>query len=112
MTAPFKNVKTATETGTAAGGSIAPLKNVAALMTLIETLRNRAIGLPGFGVFSGYSGFGKSVASQYAMNRTGAIYVEVREYWTKKRLCEALLNELGEIRPRGTVARMMDDIIT
>ncbi|WP_319774444.1 ATP-binding protein [Breoghania sp.] len=107
MTAPFKNVKT----GSPAGGSIAPLKNVASLMTLIETLRNRAFGLPGIGVFSGHSGFGKSVAAQYAMNRTGAIYVEVRDYWRPKRLCEALLNELGEMKPRGTLAKMMDDII-
>ncbi|ADZ72428.1 AAA family ATPase [Polymorphum gilvum] len=105
MTAPLKNVKTA------ARGSIAPLKNVAALMTLIEALRTRAVGLPGIGVFSGDSGYGKSVAAQYAINKTGAVYVEVRHYWRQKRFCEALLQELGQPRPRGTVAALMDDII-
>ncbi|MBB99160.1 MAG: transposase [Rhodobacteraceae bacterium] len=92
-------------------GSIAPLKNVAALMTMIETLRDRGFGLPGIGVFSGDSGYGKSVAAQYAMNRTGAIYIEVRHYWTSKTFCEALLSELGQHRPRGTIASLMRDIL-
>ena len=65
-------------------GSIAPLKNVATLMMMIEALRTRAVGLPGIGVFSGDSGYGKSVAAQYAMNKTSAIYIEVRHYWAKK----------------------------
>lgn len=103
MTANFQNVKPA--------GSIAPLKNVASLLMLIETLRARAAGLPGIGVFSGHSGYGKSVAAQYAMNKTGALYIEVRHYWRQKRFCEALLQELGEPRPRGTVAALMDSII-
>ncbi|SDU09094.1 AAA family ATPase [Stappia sp. ES.058] len=92
-------------------GSIAPLKNVMTLMMLIETLKDRGVGLPGIGVFSGDSGYGKSVAAQYAMNKTGAVYIEVRHYWRQKRFCEALLEELGQPRPRGTVAAMMDEII-
>ncbi|WP_417766750.1 AAA family ATPase [Stappia sp.] len=92
-------------------GSIAPLKNVAALLMMIEALRTRAVGLPGIGVFSGDSGYGKSVAAQYAMNKTGAVYVEVRHYWAKKTFCEALLAELGQHRSRGTIASMMGDII-
>jgi DNA transposition AAA+ family ATPase len=92
-------------------GSIAPLKNVATLMMMIEALRTRAVGLPGIGVFSGDSGYGKSVAAQYAMNKTSAIYIEVRHYWAKKTFCEALLAELGQHRPRGTIASMMGDII-
>lgn len=103
MTAKEHTVKT--------GGSIAPLKNVATLMMMIEALRSRMVGLPGIGVFSGDSGYGKSVAAQYAMNRTGAIYVEVRHYWRAKPLCEAILQEAGQPRPRGTVAQMMDEII-
>jgi DNA transposition AAA+ family ATPase len=104
MTANENTVKTG-------GGSIAPLKNVATLMMMIETLRSRMLGLTGFGVFSGDSGFGKSVAAQYAMNKTGAIYIEVRHYWREKSFCEAVLQEAGQPRPRGTVARMMDEII-
>ncbi|MBL6431695.1 MAG: hypothetical protein HPM95_13235 [Alphaproteobacteria bacterium] len=66
-------------------GSIAPLKNVMTLMMLIETLKDRGVGLPGIGVFSGDSGYGKSVAAQYAMNKTGTVYIEVRHYWRQKR---------------------------
>jgi DNA transposition AAA+ family ATPase len=103
MTANEHTVKT--------GGSIAPLKNVATLMMMIEALRTRAVGLPGIGVFSGDSGYGKSVAAQYAMNKTGAVYVEVRHYWTKKTFCQSVLAELGAGRPRGTISNLMDDII-
>lgn len=102
---------TANENTVKTGGSIAPLTNVATLMMLIETLRSRSFGLPGLGVFSGDSGYGKSVAAQYAMNKTGAVYIEVREYWTKKTFCQALLAELGHHQPRGTIASMMEEII-
>jgi len=92
------------------GHSVAPLKNVAALMTLVVTLRDRPAGLPGIGVGSGPSGFGKSVAAQYAQNKAGCTYIEARSYWSAKTFCENLLIELGA-RPRGTISRMMDDII-
>lgn len=91
--------------------SIAPLRNVVALMTMTDMLANRPAGLSGLGLFSGPSGFGKSVASQYVMNKANARYVEVRDFWTKKTFCEALLHELGVDRPRGTIASMMTEII-
>lgn len=102
MTAPSTTSRTT---------SVAPLKNVAALMTLIATLQNRPMGLPGLGVGAGPSGFGKTIASQYAQNRLGAIYIEHRSYWTAKTFCEYLLVELGNTRPRGTIAKMMTEII-
>lgn len=91
--------------------SIAPLRNVSALLTMTDMLQARPPGLSGLGVFSGFSGYGKSVASQYVMNRLAARYVEVRDFWTKKTFCESVLRELGIDRPKGTIARMMSEII-
>ncbi len=86
------------------------LKNVAAMLTLVETLRNRPQISCGFGVFSGPSGFGKTVASTYAQNQYGCLYIEAREFWTRKAFCEALLEELGQ-KPRGTIPQMMKAIV-
>jgi len=86
------------------------LKNVAAMLTLVETLRNRPQISSGFGVFSGPSGYGKTVASTYAQNQYGCVYIEAREFWTRRAFCEALLEELGQ-KPRGTIPQMMKDIV-
>ncbi|WDR00719.1 ATP-binding protein [Devosia sp. J2-20] len=91
--------------------SIAPLRNVVALLTMTDMLQARPAGLSGLGVFSGFSGYGKSVASQYVMNKLGAKYVEARSFWTQKAFCEALLKELNVDRPKGTISKMMDEII-
>lgn len=92
------------------GRSVAPLKNVAALMTLVKTLQKRPAGLPGIGVGSGPSGFGKSVAAQFCQNKLGCLYIEARSYWTAKAFCENLLIELSG-RPKGTITQMMGQII-
>ncbi len=92
-------------------GSVAPLKNVASCLALVDTLVHRAPHLPNIGVFSGFSGYGKSMAAQYCWNRTGALFVEVFDFWTRKKFCQALLAELGVARPRGTIGDMMDEII-
>ena len=92
------------------GHSTAPLKNVSALMTLVMALRDRPARLPGIGVGSGPSGFGKSMAAQYAQNKLDCIYIEARSFWSSKTFCEKLLEEL-QGRPRGTISRMMTDIV-
>lgn len=91
--------------------SIAPLRNVVSLLTLTDMLRSRPVGLSGLGLFTGFSGYGKSVACQYVQNKLGAKYVEARSFWTQRAFCEAVLKELGVVRPTGTIARMMDAII-
>ena len=90
--------------------SVAPLKNVTAMVTLVETLKARSPGLPGLGVGSGPSGYGKTIASQYCQNQYTATYIECRHHWTAKGFCEALLIELGVSRPKGTISRMMTEI--
>ncbi len=92
------------------GGSTAILKNVSAMMTLIETVRQRPEQSAGFGLFYGRSGYGKTVASTYAQNEENCLYIEVREFWTRRDFCVAFLEELGQ-RPRGTISAMMREII-
>lgn len=91
--------------------TIAVLKNVTTSMVLLQRLIDRGANLPGIGVFSGPSGDGKSTAAQFAQNRLGAVYIEVRDYWTKKKFCEALYHEVSGLKPRGTVPVLMDEII-
>lgn len=86
------------------------LKNVAAMMTLVETLRDRPQLSSGFGVFSGPSGFGKTIASTFAQNNSDCLYVEVRHYWRQKDFCRGILSELQQ-KPKGTISQMMDEII-
>jgi len=93
------------------GGDTAPIKNVAACLTLVRSLQNRHPLQPNLGVFAGFSGYGKSVAALYAMNKTAAAYVEVSDTWTKKKLLTAILSELGHPDARGTLSDLEDDII-
>lgn len=89
----------------------APLRNVAALSVLVERLRHRPPHLPGFGVFHGYSGYGKTYAAIYAQNTTGGPRVEVGDSWTKRTLLRALLKETGVHEPRGTIADLAEQLI-
>ncbi len=87
--------------------SVAPLRNVQIMLKLADTLVKRNINLPGLGVFFGYSGLGKTVASNYVRNTMQAHLVEVRDYWTRKAFVEALLIALHVPKPTGTIATMM-----
>lgn len=89
--------------------SVAPLRNVAALVTLVEKVRSRAIGLPGMAVFYGPSGYGKTTASVYAANRFQAYSVQVKSAWKQRLFCEAILHEMG-LKPRGTIGHMVQQI--
>ena len=90
--------------------SIAPLRNVTAMVTLAKTLQERPQTSSGFGVMSGPSGYGKTIASTFTQNRLNAIYIEVREFWTRKDFAMSLLAEL-EREPKGTISNMMRDVI-
>ncbi|KGJ21033.1 hypothetical protein IX55_03680 [Paracoccus sanguinis] len=89
--------------------TLAPLRNVSRMLALIDRLQNRGDGVPGMGCFYGFSGLGKSMASSFAVNTTRAVHVQMKSVWTHKRLCEAILDELG-LPARGTAADMVDRI--
>ncbi len=80
-----------------------PLKNVAAFMVMTQRLVDRDLHLPGIGVASGPSGYGKSFASIYAQNKTRAIRVEVGDSWTRRSLLAAILHELGRTPQKRTI---------
>lgn len=88
-------------------GTVAPLKNVAAAYAVAQRIIDRPAGVDGLGLFYGPSGYGKSKASTYVQNKTGALYLEVFDFWTKRTFCESLLAELGIEKPKGTIAGMM-----
>jgi DNA transposition AAA+ family ATPase len=88
------------------------LKNVAMFMALAQALIDRDPHLPGIGVCSSPSGFGKTYASIFAQNKTGAIRVEVGDTWTKRTFLKAILKELGEpVRDRTPAADMAEKVI-
>lgn len=85
-------------------------QNVAAFLTLTQKLIERDPTAPGFGVFYGPSGYGKTFASIFAQNKTRAIRVEVGDCWTRKSLLKAILAECGQ-KAKGTMADMADEVI-
>ena len=89
--------------------TLAPLRNVNRLLTLVKRLENRGDGVPGMGCFYGWSGLGKSMAASYCTNAHAAIHVEVKSVWSKNSLCEAILEELG-LPAKGTAAKMASQI--
>lgn len=94
---------------TASANTIAPLRNVAAFAELVDRLMHRTSGLPGMACFYGFSGYGKSFAAIYAANKHRAYHVQVKSVWTRKKLCQSILQEMG-IQPASTIADMMDQI--
>lgn len=92
-------------------GGLATVKNVARCLTLVQTLIKRQDGLPGLGVFAGFSGLGKTYASIYSQNATGALRLEIGDSWTKAKFLQNLLKELGQEPRRGTIADMTETAI-
>lgn len=95
--------------GTTTINNVAPLRNVSALSALIERVAGRDYGLPGMACFYGPSGYGKSIAATWCANRFDARLVQVKSSWTSRKLCEAILLEMG-VKPRGSIADMIDAI--
>ncbi len=89
----------------------APLKNVAAFSTMLQRVVERRRDLPGLACFFGPSGLGKTKSAIYGANKYHAAYVECGQFTTAKSLLVAILKELGQSRPRGTVTDLIDEAI-
>lgn len=95
-----------------AGGSVAPTSNIGLIHTTMETLTQRAAGLPGIGAFYGPSGLGKSFGASYASHPAGfnGIYVACRSFETKKSFAEQVCKAIG-IQPRGNIPAIVDEVV-
>lgn len=91
-------------------GGVAALKNVAHCYLAYDRIRNRPAGRPGFAVFNGPSGFGKTFAAIYVQNKTGAARVEIGDSWSRKTLIERIGAEL-RVDTRGTLAQLVDRVV-
>ncbi|WJI81501.1 MULTISPECIES: ATP-binding protein [unclassified Mesorhizobium] len=89
----------------------APLKNVAAFATLLQTMVERDPKLPGLGAFFSPSGWGKTESAIYGANRYRAAYVECGQFTTARSLLCDILRELGEPNPRGTIEDLKNKAI-
>ena len=90
-------------------GNLAPLRNVSLFSALVQQVIERPLHLPGIGVFCGPAGLGKTSSAIYAANRHRAIYVAAKSSWTRKKLCQSVLHEMG-IDPKVAVYDMVDQI--
>ncbi|WP_425099168.1 AAA family ATPase [Tropicibacter sp. S64] len=91
-------------------GNLAPLRNVAALLEVVDQLVHRDMTLPGIGVFFGEHGAGKTSATTFAANEFDAYLIEVQSIWTRQHLADKLLEELDLRGVRGTLPKKVDAI--
>jgi Cdc6-like AAA superfamily ATPase len=63
------------------------------------------------GLFYGFSGYGKSVASAFAAARTDAAYVEAKSIWTQRTLLEEIAGSLGLPPVNRSGPRILGQII-
>ncbi|CDX20208.1 conserved hypothetical protein [Mesorhizobium sp. ORS 3359] len=89
----------------------APLKNVSAFATLLETMVNREPWLPGLAAFFSPPGWGKTESAVYGANRYRAIYVECGLFTSARSLLSDILKELGDPTPRGNIEAMKNQAI-
>lgn len=89
--------------------NVAPLRNVAALLSLIHQVQNRHFGLPGMAVFYGPSGWGKTTAATYAINKFDACHIEIKSLWRTKSVLEQIALELG-LRPAKTAPALFEQV--
>ncbi|MDB5658345.1 MAG: hypothetical protein JWS10_960 [Cypionkella sp.] len=83
--------------------NVAPLANVARLLTLATRLENRAYGLPGIGCFFSPAGYGKTTSGIFATNAINACHITALPVGGIRSLFGMIVAELGG-RPTGGVA--------
>jgi DNA transposition AAA+ family ATPase len=74
-------------------------------------LQNAGENSPRFGVLHGPPGYGKTYASSFAQNETGAAYVEFCSIWTVKSFLTELSREIGIAKPARTSPAILAELI-
>ena len=90
--------------------NVAPLANVARLVTLLKRLQNRAHGLPGMGCFYSPPGFGKTTAGVWVTNKSRACHIQALHFGGTKKLLTMIVTELG-LKPARTVSDLYDQAV-
>jgi DNA transposition AAA+ family ATPase len=88
------------------GNAVRPLTNVARMAGLLDELKDRVFGAPGFGVFHGPPGYGKTFGAIFCAVELDAIHLLVQSEWSKKFFLQQLLRELGQ-SSKGTVPELV-----
>lgn len=88
---------------------VAELTNVRIFADLVEELVSAPFGQERLGCFHGFSGFGKTVATEVAELAFDAICVEMPENITKRGLMARLCQRLG-VSDKGSVDAMMQRV--
>lgn len=89
---------------------IVPVKNIARLTAAADVLIHRSPGMPGMGLVHGETGYGKTTAVTWLINRVHGVYVRAMATWTPSAMLGALLREVDRA-PRGSCAQMQQDLI-
>lgn len=89
--------------------TVASLVNVALADSAIVRAMSASRHLPRMLCFSGKSGYGKSSAAAYLRAKWRAYYVECKSTWTRKKLLEDILKDMG-IPPAKTIYDMCDQV--
>src|SRR4051794_5772932 len=83
---------------------IVPISNVARLAEAGEALLSRSNGMPGMGLVSGETGYGKSTPVAWLAPRQHGVFVRMLATTTPSSMCEAICRELGISRRVSNVA--------
>lgn len=81
--------------------STANLVNVSIAMEAVESVMNRSNHLPGAVTFTGFSGFGKSMAVDYVAQHYRGFYVEFQDNWGKQDYIKMLMFIMNIKRLKG-----------
>ncbi|UQY80110.1 phage transposition protein [Candidatus Hepatincola sp. Av] len=90
---------------------VIPLKNIEVLVSAIHDVSNSPAHLPKMVTFSGPSGYGKSFAAAYAMNKFDCGYLEIGSSYSITHLLDEILKELGITTKEKTIAKKMPIIV-
>ncbi len=83
------------------------IKNVSRLVDAGGALMRRAPGMPGMGLVWGETGYGKSTAVAWFVNRMHGVYVRALAVWSPAAMLTTIAREL-ELAPKGSCARIVE----
>lgn len=79
---------------------VLPVKNVSRLKAAGDALMQRSMGLPGIGLISGPTGYGKTTAATWMVNQCHGVYIRAMRLWSPKTMLMNLMREL-DLDPRA-----------